>query len=100
MIQFISQYFPCFLYLHFWFCDRTSDPMLADKLLRWLLYSFYVGSFTVTASLHCTKDHISQVLEYHGKVKKTRKYHLSINFLAEKKTIFLMTEKFKTRTFQ
>ena len=32
--------------------------------------------------------------------KRPRKYHLSINFLAEKKTVFPITEKFKTRTFQ
>ena len=32
--------------------------------------------------------------------KKPRKYHLSINFLAEKKTVFRITEKFKTKTSQ
>ena len=32
--------------------------------------------------------------------KRPRKYHLSINFLAEKKTVFPITEKFKTRTSQ
>ena len=68
---------------------------------------------------HCAKNHIFQVLEYHGKLKKTKeissfhqlfgwkkdrishhrkvqnknfsvtsKYHLSINFLTQKKTDF------------
>ena len=32
--------------------------------------------------------------------KRPRKYHLSINFLAEKKTIFPITEMFKARTSQ
>ena len=32
--------------------------------------------------------------------KRPRKYHLSINFLAEKKTIFPITKKFKARTSQ
>ena len=32
--------------------------------------------------------------------KRPSKYHLSIDFLAEKKTAFPITEKFKTRTFQ
>ena len=32
--------------------------------------------------------------------KKTCKYHLSINFLAEKKTVFPFTEKFKIITSQ
>ena len=32
--------------------------------------------------------------------KRPRKYNLSINFLAEKTTVFLITEKFKTRTSQ
>ena len=80
---------------------------------------------------HCTKNHISHVLEYHEKLKKTKyvlsfyqhlgwkkdhishhrkvqnksfslisKYHLSINLLIKKKTVFPITEKFETRTFQ
>ena len=32
--------------------------------------------------------------------KRPSKYHLSINFLAEKKTVFPITEKFKTKPFQ
>ena len=32
--------------------------------------------------------------------KRSTKYHLSINFLAEKKTVFPTTRKLKTRTFQ
>ena len=32
--------------------------------------------------------------------KRESKYHLSINFLVEKKTVFPVTEKFKPRTFQ
>ena len=32
--------------------------------------------------------------------KRPRKYHLSINFLAEKNTVFPITEKFKTNTSQ
>ena len=32
--------------------------------------------------------------------KRPCKYHLSINFLTEKKTLFPIPEKFKTRTFQ
>ena len=47
------------------------------------------------------KDRIS----HHRKVQNknfsvTSKYHLSINFLTQKKTVFPITEKFKTRTFQ
>ena len=66
---------------------------------------------------HCAKNHISQVLEYHRKLKKTKaishhqkvqnknfsitsKYHLSINFLTQKKTVISITEKFKTKTSQ
>ena len=81
--------------------------------------------------MHCAKNHISQVLKYHRKLKKTmqissfhqlfgwkkdrishhrkvqnknfsvaRKHHLSINFLTQKKTVFPITKKFETRTFQ
>ena len=32
--------------------------------------------------------------------KRPSKYHLSTNFLAEKKTVFPISKKFKTRTFQ
>ena len=32
--------------------------------------------------------------------KRPSKYHLSINFLAEKKAVFNITEKFETRTSQ
>ena len=53
-----------------------------------------------TNKYHCAKNHISQVLEYHRKPKKTMSNHLSINFLAEKKTVFPITKKFKTRTSQ
>ena len=47
------------------------------------------------------KDRISD----HRKVQNkkfsvTSKYNLSINFLTQKKTVFLITKKFKTRTFQ
>ena len=80
---------------------------------------------------HCAKNHIFQVLEYHGKLKKTKeissfhqlfgwkkdrishhrkvqnknfpvisKYHISVNFLAQEKTVFPISEKVKTRTFQ
>ena len=34
------------------------------------------------------------------KSNRPSKYHLSINFLAEKNTIFPITERVKTRTFQ
>ena len=47
-----------------------------------------------TNNSHYTKIHISQVLEYHGE------YHLSINFSAQKQTLFPISKKFKTRTFQ
>ena len=47
---------------------------------------------------HCMKNHISQVLECHGNSKRPSKYHLSINFLAQKKTLFSISKKFKTIT--
>ena len=81
--------------------------------------------------LHCAKNHISQVLDYHRKLKKamyissfhqlfgcqkdrishhrkhqnknfsvTSKYHLSTNFLTQKKAVFSITENFNTRPFQ
>ena len=47
------------------------------------------------------KDHISHHRKFQNKKFLVfNKYHLSINFLAQKKTIFPIFEKFKTRTFQ
>ena len=49
---------------------------------------------------NCTKNHIPQVLQYHGKLKKKEsKCHLSIKLLAEKETIFGITKKFKQELF-
>ena len=80
---------------------------------------------------HCTKNLISQGLEYHERLRKTNeissfhqcfrwkedcisngrkvqnnnfwltsKYHLSMNFLTQKKAVSHINKRFKTRTFQ
>ena len=98
------------------------------KLLTWL-HGFFKG--WLFSNRRCAKNHISQVLEYHRKLKRNPcKYHLSINFLAQKKdrishhqkvqntkfqviskyisvnflaqekTVFPISEKVKTKTFQ
>ena len=62
-----------------------------------MLYIYYVYIYMkIIHNIHCAKNHISHVLEYHRKIKRPRKNHLSINFLAEKNTVFPITEKFKT----
>ena len=47
---------------------------------------------------HCTKNHFSQIPEYHGKLKVSSKYSFSVYFLDEKKTIFTISV-FKNMTF-
>ena len=49
---------------------------------------------------HCAKNHISQVLEYHRKLKKTKYISSFHQLLSWKKAVFPITEKFKTRISQ
>ena len=76
----------------FLFTYFNENPL---KMMKNVFY-FMLKLFSFSRYYHCTKNHISQVLEYRG----PSKYHLSINFLAQKKTVYPISEKFKTRTFQ
>ena len=49
---------------------------------------------------HCTINHISKSWNIMERSKRPSKYHLSIKFFTEKKTVFPITKKFKTWTFQ
>ena len=48
---------------------------------------------------HCTKNYIFQILEYPGKLKNQEYIIFPTIFLAQKTTVFLISEKLKTRTF-
>ena len=80
-------------------------PLILKKLLN---YGAILGRYLeiLTKMLngspmsHCAKTIFPRSWNIIGSSKRACKYHLSINFLAEKKTAFPITEKFKTRTFQ
>ena len=57
---------------------KNFDPnktKIDEKSYKYILI-YYIGYVTVKNlnlhTLHCTKNHISQVLEHHGKLKKTK----------------------------
>ena len=45
--------------------------------------------------MHCTKNHIFKSWDIKESSKRPSKYHLFINFFAEKKTVFPIIKKFK-----
>ena len=82
----------------FWLKKRPYFPSPKSSKQE-LLSNQYISSFHQLLDLK--KDRIS----HHQKVQNKNfsvisKYHLSINFLDEKKTVFPIPEKIKTRTFQ
>ena len=52
-----------------------------------------------TTIVQCTKNHIYQVLEYNEKLKNTKKISTFHQLFRSKKTVFPISEKFKTRSF-
>ena len=57
-------------------------------------------AFSITTDITAQKTIFSKSWNIMESSKRPSKYHLSINFLAEKKAVFPITEKFKTRTSQ
>ena len=77
-----------------------EKPYFAGPGISWKAQKDQVN-ITFTSTFYLKKDRIS----HHWKAQNKNfsvisKYHLSIIFLATKKTVFPNTEKFKTRTFQ
>ena len=81
------------------------------KISTYEIISLYLKIFIVISVLpikflicfgicsHYTKNHISQVLEYHEKFKNTKKISTFHQLFRSKKTVFPISEKFKTRIF-
>ena len=93
--------FQCSVFI---FLNRGFHAFVLTKFPLSLFHTLLCQYLTIAISIssdsftHCTKNHISHVLEYHGKLKKT-KYISSFHQLFDwKKTVFSITVKFKTRT--
>ena len=80
-------------FLYCWECQRV-----------WVVKNSYPITLEIINQLiqniHCTKNPISQVLEHHGKLKKTQvNIIFPSTFWLKKKIVFPTTEKVKIRTF-
>ena len=70
-----------------------------DGFYMHFAYVIFETRFSYNDNSHYTKKYISQVLEYHENLKKTNIYHLSINFLAQKKNYILHLQKVQNKDF-
>ena len=83
-----------------WFYSLHEKPCFLSPAISWKAKKDQVN--IIFPSTFWLKK---RLYSHHWKVQNknfslTSKYHLSISFLTQKKTVFPTTEKFKTRTFQ
>ena len=85
---------------------KNFDPhktKIDQKSYKYILI-YYIGYVTVKILIFISYTVRKTIFPKSWNImessKRPSKYHLSINFLAEKKTVFPISEKFKTRTFQ
>ena len=78
---------------HDWFLQTNKNELVnVSKIFD------YIGKALVTNTSR--KTIFPKFWNIMESSKRPSKYHLSINFLAQKKTVFPIPEKIKTRTFQ
>lgn len=79
---------------------RKVDCLRVSNILEDSHVSNYGTASVFYIWRHCTKNHVSQVLEYHGRLKNT-KYMSSVHHLfGSEKDCISISKNFKTRTFQ
>ena len=78
---------------------ESTDSIVLNAINEHLEEGLTEVDIERTHRIHCTKNSILQVLEYHRKLNKSSKYYLYINFLAKKRPCFPSPKSTKEELF-